>query len=187
MARCCRVSRLLGALAPDNVHESGVSPGGQSRSPHRGRGGAAGRANSNKDLSRARSEVLCPTGSLKGRTKRSDGHGVDVDTARLVDRPTMQPASLVGVSMALSGGPPSASKSTKPPRCPSRPLRIRVRRMRGALRTASRGSRCSRTGRPSRRARPRASPRRRRGQGPRRASRCPPTRGRRRTGAARAR
>jgi hypothetical protein len=39
-----------GPVSPDNVHETGVSPGGQSRSPLVSRGGAAGRANSNKDL-----------------------------------------------------------------------------------------------------------------------------------------
>src|SRR4029453_7169432 len=39
-----------GSVSPHNVHETGVSPGRTVRSPHRGRRGGAGRANSKKDL-----------------------------------------------------------------------------------------------------------------------------------------
>src|SRR6266511_5752299 len=39
-----------GPVWPDNVQETGVSPGGRSGSPHRGRRGQAGRANSKKDV-----------------------------------------------------------------------------------------------------------------------------------------
>jgi hypothetical protein len=50
------------SFSPDNVQKKGVSPDGQPRSPC-GRGRAAGRANSNKDLVRGPDlRCFCPTG-----------------------------------------------------------------------------------------------------------------------------
>jgi hypothetical protein len=49
------------SVCPDNVHETGVSPGGRSGSPHRGCRGGGGRATRRKTWSRIRSEV-CHTG-----------------------------------------------------------------------------------------------------------------------------
>jgi hypothetical protein len=49
-----------GSVWPDNVYERGVSPGGESGSPHRGHRGGAGRANPRRTWSRARSEVFVP-------------------------------------------------------------------------------------------------------------------------------
>src|SRR6266508_3290918 len=54
-----------GPVSPDHVHETGVSPGGRSGSPHRGRGGGAGRANSKKDVVKSPDpRFLCLTGSV---------------------------------------------------------------------------------------------------------------------------
>jgi hypothetical protein len=46
----CDGGETWGPVWPDNVHETGVSPGGQSWIPHRGRRSESGRANSKKDL-----------------------------------------------------------------------------------------------------------------------------------------
>src|SRR6266545_6094583 len=53
-------SETWGPVLPDNVHETGVSPGGRSV-PHCGRGGGAGRANSKKPGHAPDSRFLCPT------------------------------------------------------------------------------------------------------------------------------
>jgi hypothetical protein len=57
-------TKLTGLPSPrDNVHETGVSPGGQSRSPIVAAEARQVEPTRTKTWSRARSEVLCPIGS----------------------------------------------------------------------------------------------------------------------------
>jgi hypothetical protein len=61
-----------GPVSPDNVHETGVSPGGQSRSAHRGPRGRTGRANSKKDLFTGPDPRFCALQAALSGTKSGD-------------------------------------------------------------------------------------------------------------------
>src|SRR6266545_2065957 len=57
-------SETWGPVSPDNVHETGVSPGGQSGSPMVAADAEQVERTRGKTWSRARSRFLCPTGNI---------------------------------------------------------------------------------------------------------------------------